>query len=90
MEKMNEDKMINALNSNVELGCLQTHFDKVGWHQLFEKNNFTHDRILAVSCLRDGEKNIPGKQGKRENPEEVCTSSYSPRKNSGSFLSFSG
>ena len=37
VEKMNEDKMINALNSNVELGCLQTHFDKVGWHQLFEK-----------------------------------------------------
>ena len=29
VEKMNEDKMINALNTNVELGCLQTVFDKV-------------------------------------------------------------
>ena len=28
VEKMNEDKMINALNTNVELGCLQTDFDK--------------------------------------------------------------
>ena len=29
VEKMNEEKMINALNTNVELGCLQTVFDKV-------------------------------------------------------------
>ena len=28
VEKMNEDKMINALNTNVELGCLQNDFDK--------------------------------------------------------------
>ena len=29
VEKMNEEKMINALNSNVKLGCLQAVFDKV-------------------------------------------------------------
>ena len=28
VEKMNEEKMINALNSNVKLGCLQAVFDK--------------------------------------------------------------
>ena len=27
--KMNEEKMIRALNSNVKLGCLQSVFDKV-------------------------------------------------------------
>ena len=28
-EKMNEEKMINALDSNVKLGCLQAVFEKV-------------------------------------------------------------
>ena len=29
VEKMNEEKMISALNSNVKLGCLQAVFDEV-------------------------------------------------------------
>ena len=28
VEKMNDEKMIRALNSNVKLGCLQSIFDK--------------------------------------------------------------
>ena len=30
VEKMNEEKIISALNSNVKLGCLQSIFEKVG------------------------------------------------------------
>ena len=29
VEKMNDEKMIRALNSNVKLGCLQTIFEQV-------------------------------------------------------------
>ena len=29
VEKMNDEKMIRALNSNVKLGCLQSVFEKV-------------------------------------------------------------
>ena len=43
VEKMNEDKMINALNSNVELGCLQTQFDKVCWPGLVINANFVEN-----------------------------------------------
>ena len=69
VEKMNEDKMINALNTNVELGCLQTDFDKAIFVILGK--NLENLEILAVSRLCDGEENLPGKQREREDPEEV-------------------
>ena len=73
VEKMNEDKMINALNTNVKLGCLQTHFVKVFCHHhLFIIHFCTF--IISVSCLCDGEEDIPGEQRERQNPEEVTGS----------------
>ena len=38
VEKMNDEKMIRALNSNVKLGCLQSIFDKA----LIESKCFSH------------------------------------------------
>ena len=35
VEKMNDEKMIRALNSNVKLGCLQSIFDKVTLQKCF-------------------------------------------------------
>ena len=35
VEKMNDEKMIRALNSNVKLGCLQSIFDKVALQKCF-------------------------------------------------------
>ena len=55
-------------------------------------------KILAVGCLCDGKKNIPGEQRERENPEKVCVctdtegkgSLKSLWKNSGAFDLFLG
>ena len=50
VEKMNEEKMISALNSNVKLGCLQAVFDEV---HLDKTINFRLKMIFSfpVSCI---------------------------------------
>ena len=50
VEKMNEEKMINALNTNVELGCLQTVFDKVCCVENLEKFTFQVKILLQLAA----------------------------------------
>ena len=66
--------MINALNTNVELGCLQTVFDKVAASAFLKILLML--KYITVSSLCDGEENISGKQREGENPKEVFEADY--------------
>ena len=48
--KMNEEKMIRALNSNVKLGCLQSVFDKVVMVTALElETNLCEDGTFTIT-----------------------------------------